>query len=90
VGVTANASSSWWLTGGLPFEPGLGSPFGLYNLANAPIILLNGATDTQGESLLSVNIAPTSPTGIDIALQVFSANAGSYVLSNPEVVRITP
>jgi hypothetical protein len=90
VGITANASTNWWLTGGLPFEPGVNSPFGLYNLASAPIILLNGTTDAMGESLLSVNVSLTAPAGIGVALQVFAAKAGSYVLSNPEVVQFTP
>ena len=90
VGISAGESKGWWLTAGLPFAPGIGSPFGLYNLAAAPIILLNGFTDTDGEALQSVDIPLSSPSGVDIALQVFAAKSGSYVLSNPEVVRITP
>lgn len=90
VGVTAPPGAGWWLTGGLALEPGLPSPFGLYNLAAAPLLLLSGAVDGQGEGLVSVDIPSDSPLGFELALQVF-ANAGAgFRLSNPEVVTITP
>jgi hypothetical protein len=88
-GVTAQPNSLYWLTGGVPLEPGLVSAYGLYNLAAAPFILFGGITDANGEACTNINIPVTIPTGVDVATQVFVAVPGGYALSNPEVIRAT-
>lgn len=89
-GVTARPGSSWWLTFGVPQEPGIVSAYGLYHFAGSPMILAGGITDAQGEALLSLDIPANIPTGIDVAVQVFVAVPGGYQLSNAEVLRAVP
>jgi len=90
VGLTAGANEAWFLTAGVAFEPGVSTNFGIYNLAAAPLLLFGGVTNNAGEAMLPVDIPASSPTGVDIALQVFVDKPGPFLLSNPEVVRITP
>ena len=90
VGTTTQPNSMYWLTGGVPLEPGLASAYGLYNLAAAPFILFGGITDADGEASTNINIPADIPTGVDVATQLFVAVPGGYTLSNPEVIRATP
>jgi hypothetical protein len=90
LGVSAQPGASWWLAGGTALEPGLNSAFGIYNLGEPPLVLLSGSVDAKGEALLNVDIPVDSPTGLDVALQVFTNAGGGFTLSNPEVVSLLP
>ena len=90
-GVSGPASATYAIGVGIGTRPGGTVPFGIYNLALSPsvIVLATGTTNAFGEASSSARVPSTLPKGVRVALQALvtdpSAPAGA-VLTNPEWV----
>ncbi|HLU38602.1 MAG TPA: FG-GAP-like repeat-containing protein [Planctomycetota bacterium] len=91
VGVSGPAAQPFGLFAGVALTPGPALPFGIVNLAPAPVVVLpGGATDAAGEALVALPM-PGGVPGAALAFQAAvldPAHPAALHTSNPEVAAL--
>jgi hypothetical protein len=90
IGVSGEPGATFGVLIGPPREPGLPSPFGLFNLAEPFAQVLGGVLDDDGEALLTVPLAPDLAPGLVACVQAYVGAPGAWTLSNPELGEVVP